>query len=158
MSALSIRQTHAHNSRHKVCFLHLCSSHICTDNPCHPDSRKKKHFLLLIVFPLSAIWSFIIWFQNFSLKPHRSFTFNLLTLSKIDVLATGDPKNSCFFYYDLSLRCHHEECTNDNPGLTLSNLQESCSPPSLNGEICHKNYHNKRIQYVTTICEFHFKS
>lgn len=54
--------------------------------------------------------------------------------------------------------CHHEECTNDNPGFTLSNLQESCSPPCLNGEICHKNDHNKRIQYVTTICEFHFKS
>lgn len=57
--------TPTHISRHKVCFLHLCSSHICSYNLCHPETWKREDVLLLILFLLSAISPFSSWIHDF---------------------------------------------------------------------------------------------
>lgn len=89
--------------RHKVCLLHLCSSHTCTDNLFHPKSYYSLHQERTHSSP-SLIY-IICHFTCQMLNPRLhslSFTFNF---QQNCCLGSRRPtKRSCFFCDELHLR------------------------------------------------------
>lgn len=91
-------------SRHKVSLLYLCSFHICTDNPCHPETRKRER-----VFSLSSFHYLLFYLsaaESTTSFPH--FTGALLSTFSLSAALSWQhethKKKLCFFCNELSLR------------------------------------------------------